>query len=383
MGFRVGRPLLVAGCLAALAGPPGAALADEPTADLAPEVLAVGVVSGDSVNLRVGPRIDDAPVGQLARDTVVLVVERAGDWVGVRVPLGFPAAVASALTEPVGDHEVRIVADRVNLRVRPPAGPRAYPAFRDHPVVGAILPLLDREDDWVWVEAPEEVRAYVHAQFVKELGKGPAEGELVLAARKERARRQAALVAARESARGTKDEDTLREEVSAVGSALVRLRAEGGYETAPVASLSDRLASALESRPGAQARTKALAKAILDDLEREIELRVAFHDELLASARTGTKKPTRPKPPAEAKEGVEVVGSLRWEAAPGWENGGAFVLWRGDEPAFAVAPAKDDARLRDSLKSLDGKSAKVRGKTTGARLLGLPLLELESATPAP
>jgi hypothetical protein len=344
-------------------------------------VLAVGVVTGDLVNLRVGPRIDDAPVGQLAQDAVVLIVERSGEWLGVRVPIGFPAAVASALTEPVGEHEVRIAADRVNLRVRPPAGPRAYPAFRDHAPLGTVLPVLDREGDWIWVEAPESIRVYIHSQFVKETGSLAAETARVEAARAERARRHEALSTARSAARSTKDESALREEVSAVAAELARVRAEGGYETSPVATLSDRLESKVEQHPGASGRTKALAKAVLEDLEREIQLRVAYHDELLASARTGAPKPKGPKPatpPAPSPAGVELTGLVRWEAAPGWEGGGAFVLWQGEKPTHALRYAKGDLKPFDT-----GKPMKVRGKEVATRLLGLPALDVESVTPAP
>jgi hypothetical protein len=366
------------------------ALGDEPAPAPAPvpspapspsdgsEVLAVGLVTGDAVNLRVGPRIDDAPVGQVPQGTVVLVVERAGDWLGVRLPTGFPAAVAAALTEPAGENLVRVVADQVNLRVRPPAGERAYPAFRDHPRNGSVLSVLEREGDWIWVEAPEEIRAYVHARFVKELGTVAAEVERVEAARRERVRRNEALLAARAKAREAKDEAALREEVSAVGMALVRLRAEGGYETSPVAALSDRLASKVEAHAGALDRTKALAKALLEDLEREIELRIAFHDELLSSARTGTPKPRGPKPPAPTSDAVEATGLVRWEAAPGWEGGGAFVLWAADKPSHALRYAKGDLKAYET-----GKPVKVRGKATGARLLGLPTIEVESVAPVP
>ena len=49
---------------------------------------------------------------------------------------------------------MRIVGTNVNLRVKPPQGDRAYPAFRDHPEKGTVLPVIAREADWVWVEAP-------------------------------------------------------------------------------------------------------------------------------------------------------------------------------------------------------------------------------------
>jgi hypothetical protein len=335
----------------------------------------VAVVAGDDVNLRVGPRVDDREVARLARDTVLVVVERAGEWLGVRVPSGFPAAVAAALVDFVGDDDVKVLGERVNLRVRPPKGDLAYPAFRDRPAKGAVLPVISREGEWVWVEAPEEVRAYVHSKFVRELGPLAAERDRVAAAREARAARRDAYAKARREAKAAADEAAVRDETAAVGLALVRLRSAGGSDKAPVVALSDRLESALDAHPRAEDRTKALAKAVLEDLEREIELRVAHHDDVVARLRTGSPPPAAPPAPAPKQDGVVVEGVVRWEAAPGWEGGGAYVLWAADRPTHALRWSGGDLRAHD-----DGRARRVTGKTLGGRLLGLPTLEVSSVS---
>lgn len=333
----------------------------------------VGVITGDKVNLRVGPRIDDAPVDSLEQGAVVVVVERAGEWLGVRVPAGFAAAVASALTEPVDADHVRIQGTLVNLRVRPPAGDRAYPAFRDHPEAGAVLPVTAREGEWVWVEAPEEVRVYVAAQYVKELGPLSQHGDRVTAARQARAKREETRALIQKRTKSAGDDAAVRAEIGATGAALLAARASGGYDTAPLAALSDRLTSCVEAHPAVDARTAAIAGALAKDLERETELRVAYGDELLLAKRTGKPAPGGIQAPSPRVESLEAVGTLRFEPAPGWEGGGAFLLWAPDgRPAHAVRWAGHD------LRPFDGKAVKVKGKAPGGRLLGLPAVDADT-----
>ena len=72
-------------------------------------------------------------------------------------------------------------------------------------------------------------------------------------------------------------------------------------------------------------------------------------------------------------DAFEGTGILRWEPAPGWEGGGAFVLWAGDKPVNALRFAGGDLRPFD-----DGKPVKVKGKALGGRLLGLATVEVDS-----
>jgi hypothetical protein len=366
------RALVASGALLLTTLVAAPAVADQPTGEGGAE-FAVGVITGDKVNLRVGPRIDDAPVDSLEQGAVVVIVERAGEWLGVRVPAGFAAAVAGALTETVDADHVRIQGTAVNLRVRPPAADRAYPAFRDHPAAGAVLPVTAREGDWVWVEAPEEVRAYVSAQYVKELGPLAQHAERVTAARQARAKREEMRTQLKRRTQESGDDAAVRAEVGAVGAALVKARAAGGYDVAPLALLSDRLSSCVEAHPAAEARTKAIAAALAKDLDRETELRVAYGDELLLAKRTGKPAPGGVQAPSPKVDALEATGTLRFEPAPGWEGGGAFLLWAPDgRPVHAVRWAGHD------LRPFDGKAVKVKGKAPGGRLLGLPAVDADS-----
>jgi hypothetical protein len=347
---------------------------DAPPAPAEPEPVVV-LVSGDQVNLRAGPRQDDAAVTQMAQGTVLVVVERAGEWLGVRMPAGFSGAVSAALTVPVDSEHVRVDADDVNLRRGPGT---EHPAFRDRLARGTVLPVLARDGDWIWVEAPEEVRAYVHSAYVKEAGPLSANLARVEEARAERAAREELRRKAVAQVTSDADDAALRAEIGAVGKALSDLRAGGGYDVTPVAALEDRLHSVVEGKPRATERTKALAAVLVEDLQREQKIRVAFADEILAKKRMGQPPPAAPAAPAPRLDSVEVVGVVRWEPAPGWEGGGAFVLWVEGKPANALRWAAGDLKAHAT-----DRPVRIRGKATGGRLLGLPSLDVTSVEALP
>jgi len=333
----------------------------------------VAVVTGDRVNLRVGPRVDDAEVIQLDQGAVLVIVERAGEWLGVQVPAGFSGAVHSQFVELSDDRDhVKVVGTEVNLRRG--AGTE-YPAFRDRLRKDAVLPVLAREGDWFVVEAPEEIRAYVSSKYVKEVGPVDANAERLAAGRESRAARERLRGKAAVVAKGEGDDGALRQELGTISKTLMDLRAVGGYDVAPIAALEDRLDEAIKTRAGATPRALALAKVLLEDLRRETEIRVAYADEILAKKRTGQPAPTAARPPADRKDAVEVTGFIRWEPAPGWDGGGAFVLWVGDKPANALRWASGD------IKSFaTDRPVKVKGRQLGGRLLGLPTIEIDSLT---
>lgn len=375
-------PLALAALLALAAPVAGRpAFADEPPS-VAPldESFSVGVVTGDGVNLRVGPRQDDVAVQQLAQGAVVVIVERAGEWLGVRVPEGFSGAVAAELTEPVDSEHVRVTGTDVNLRRG--AG-LEQPPFRDRLQRGDVLPVLAREGTWLIVEAPESVRAYVHSRYVEEKGPVSGNAERIAEGRKRREAREALRKELSTSSAAEADDGALRAEIGAVGKALADARAAGGYDVAPVGALEDRLEAAVATAKHPSERTKKLADALLADLRRECEIRVAFADEILAKKRAGQTPPERAKDPAEQVPAVDLKGTVRWEAAPGWDGGGAFVLYDGDKPSVALRWSGGDLGKLATGKDAPPTAVRVRGKQTGARMLGLPVVEVSQADRVP
>jgi len=222
------------------------------------------------------------------------------------------------------------------------------------------------------------VRAYVHSRYVKELGALSAHATRVDDARKARTLRERMRGEATSRAAQAKDDEALRGEVGAVGTALLKLRAAGGYDNTPIGALADRLASAGEAHPSAAARTKVLARILTEDLEREMSIRTAYADQILAFKRLGKEPPPFAPPPAPRRDAVDATGIVRWERLPGWDGGGVFVLDRDQAEPFAIRWSAGDLKPFD-----DGKPARVKGRTLGGRLLGFVVLEVESIARAP
>jgi hypothetical protein len=332
------------------------------------------------VNLRVGPRLDVRPVRQLDEGTVLVVVERVPGWLGVQVPEGFPAAVSGAYVTAVGTDAVRVEANRLNLRVTPPQAGQPMPgAFRDPVERGAVLPLVESAGEWVWVMAPEGVRAYVSAEYVRELGPVEEHADLLEAARGRRAARLAERAAARREEAARRTGETLRLAIGQAQQALYRLRLEGGHDRVPVVRVVNDLEQAMDACRDAPLGARKIAQAIRQDLEAELELRTARKDAEVARLR-GLEPGPEPTPSAHI-ESVVVRGTIRWEAAPRWRNGGAWVLWVGEEPRHVLHLTTG---LPHPLPDLEGNAGRgprtVEGRQGGERVFGLPVLEVRSIT---
>jgi hypothetical protein len=367
-------PLLLAVPLARADEAPSA----PPAAPEEPRENLLAVIVGDGVNLRVGPRLDSRAVTQLSDGAVLIVVQKAGEWVGVLVPQGFPAAVSSQYLAEEGTDGVRVTADEVNFRVHPPEfGGTPGAPFRTRAQKGALLTLLSREGDWTWVLAPEEVQAFVHSRFVREVGPVSAHQELLAKARAERIRQVEMLSAARRAQAAEAAGLELRRTMGEVQDLLHRHRVERATDKAPIVLLADRLDREIESSALAPPRVLLLARALRDDLEGEIALTVARLDAELARLRGD---PDAPAPtPAPKVDRVEVEGIVRWEPTPGWRDPGVHILWIDEAPRFVLRLAPGGVLPHPDLKALcDGRPHRVVAAQPGDRVFGLPALDIRS-----
>jgi len=354
---------------------------DEPEPEDAARASAeptVAVIRGRNVNLRVGPRQDIRPVRRLDDGCVLLIVERTPGWLGVRVPSGFEVSVAARYTTRVGADAVRVNAERLNLRLNAPEEGAPMPgAFRDHPSFGAVLALIDRTEEWLRVLAPEEIRAYVSDRYVRELGPLSEHREVVEASRALRKSYLAKLAAKRREEAARVGGLRLREALGAAQQALYRLRIEGGYERAPVVRRINTLETAMEQGRGAPVDVRKLARAIRQDLEAELEMRVARKDAEVARLRG--LEPEPPEPPAAKADSVIVRGEIRWESAPTWRNGGAFVLWVGEDPTHVLRLTTGLPLPLPDLKGSVGQGErKIEGSQPGDKVFGLPVIEVRT-----
>ena len=357
---------------------PSAADEPVPAAHVETAQATVATVTGTNVNVRVGPRVDGAPVLKLQPGDVVLIVERVPDWFGVRVPKGLPAAVASRYVRKTGPDTVQVRATNLNLRTMPPTPKGTMgPAYRDHPEDGETLTLIREDGDWTWVIAPETVRAYVHARYVKELGPVAEHTAVVEKARAERAAWIDRLSKNRLSRRIAAASDALCEAIGVVQESLYDLRMRGGYDRAPIAALGNTLDAAREKNPLAPARLRQLAQALRADLASEDAIRAARRDAEVAKARGLSPDPE--KLPAPKVSSATLRGVLRWEAVPRWRNGGAWILWSQDRPTHVVRLTTGMPLPHPNLKEhADEHPRTVRGSQPGERLFGLPVIDLQS-----
>lgn len=356
--------------------PAPAPLAEEPPpgADIDP---LVGRISGEGVNLRVGPRVDNEPVAQLARGTLVIVVEKLPGWYGVRVPAGFPAAVSAEFVAEENPDEVRVKAKRLNVRVQPPEEGRPPPGcFRDPFLADQILTRISSDRGWVWVLAPEELRAYVSIDYVEVLGPLAEHAEAIVKARDARAKEVQRLKDARAAAATAKASLALRSAIGQAQHKLDRLRLDGGNDKTPVALVHEELSQAVAGAPHAPPSDGVLAALMLEDLDREMDLREARAEAAQAKIRG---EPAPPMPSIAPEESsVEIEGLLKWEAVPGWREGGVYVLWQDQKPKRVLRLGTGGPLPHPDLKGrCDGKVWRFRGSSPGERTLGLPVVDVK------
>jgi hypothetical protein len=138
---------------------------------------------------------------------------------------------------------------------------------------------------------------------------------------------------------------------------------------------------ALEASPLASPRVLTLARALREDLEAEVALCVARRDAELARLRGMTPRPVPTPAPAVAK--VERVGVIRWEDAPGWKDGGAFILWVNEKPSYVLRLGTGGNLPHPDFKAnADGAPRKIVGAQSGDRVFGLPALDVHAIQPA-
>jgi hypothetical protein len=239
-----------------------------------------------------------------------------------------------------------------------------------------VLTFVREERGWVWVLAPEEMVAYVSQDYVEVLGPLSAHAEAVVQARDLRARNVAELQRVRAAAAAASDSLALRTAIGEAQQRLQRLRLEGGHDKTPVALVREALGKALEGAPHAPPGDRELAALMLEDLEREMDLRESRAEAAIAKARGEPAPPVPSIAPEEAV--VEIEGALSWEAVPGLSGGGAFVLCQDEKRKRVLRLGTGGPLPHPDLKArCDGKVWRFRGSSPGERVLGLPVVDVK------
>lgn len=352
---------------------------DDPPAPVeATPTPTVGVIQGNRVNIRVGPRPGGRPVTQLDDGTVLLLVKTLPGWYEVHVPSGILAAVAGRYVEPVGADAVRVTARKLNLRVAPMQEGKAAPdPFRDQVQRGTVMPWVQREGDWYWVMVPESTRVYVSADYVREVGPLEKHMHLVERAREQRAKQLQLLAQQRAERAARRSGAKLRAAIGKAQQALYKFRVQRGIDRTPVVEVINGLEASIEACRESPVAVRKLAHAVRADLESELEMRVARKDAEVARLR-GLE------PPAERSAVPKIAsvtqrGEIRWEAAPGWRNGGEWVLWVEDEPRYVLQLTTGLPHPLPDFKANAGRGARtIEGHQPGTRVFGLPVLQVRT-----
>ncbi len=371
---------------AAAEDPPAAPRApeDPPAAPREPLPLPrLGRVRGERVNVRIGPRVGGRPVMQLNDGDLVEVVERLPGWFGVRIPRGFRAAVSDAHVRVLDPDTMMVEADRLTLRLDPPAAEGADPgaAFVDRAVRGdRFVRIEEAAPGWSWVVAPETTRVYVHAHYVDENPEDLADEDLHDAALEDARGRRVLwieeLAARRIETRRKRAESALRDALGTIQDGLYRARMDGGHDRAPIVELANRMDAALEAADLAPPPLRRVAEALRGDLDAELALRVALRDAAVARARGLDPGPDPAR--AESAEAVRLTGVLRFEPVPAWRTGGAWILWNGDVPTHVIRLTTGMPLPHPDLKRFEGVEHTYVGRRPGERLFGLPVVDLKS-----
>ena len=116
-----------------------------------------GTITGNNVNIRVGPGLKSEIVGQLQKGQKVDVLLTDGEWCAIAPPPGISGWVAAEFVK-----EGVMIGVRVNIR----SGPGIAYARLTQLRKGVSPVILEKEGDWLKIVLPPEARLWVNAHYV-------------------------------------------------------------------------------------------------------------------------------------------------------------------------------------------------------------------------
>lgn len=150
--------------------PRKAAPAPKPAADTVrqpiPASQAMGQVSGDSVNIRMGPGTQHAAVASLKSGELIKARAKQNGWVEIDWPSNVPAWVAKSdvrLTTRTGSEQMGVISDGAT-RVYSQGNTKSQSLATLSK--GAPVEILGEQGTWYKVKAPPTAVAYISAKFV-------------------------------------------------------------------------------------------------------------------------------------------------------------------------------------------------------------------------
>ncbi|MDP8234918.1 MAG: SH3 domain-containing protein [Candidatus Erginobacter occultus] len=114
-------------------------------------------VTGNNVNLRIGPSRHAEIVGQVPQGTEVRVVLTDGEWSAILPPAGTAGWIAQSYLE-----DGVVTGSRVNLRAGPSVAYVSLMILEE----GAEVSLLEEVDGWAKIDLPETVRLWMSSRYL-------------------------------------------------------------------------------------------------------------------------------------------------------------------------------------------------------------------------
>lgn len=144
-----------------------------------PETYQLGLISGNRVNVRVGPSTNHYRIFSLDLDSPLIVTKTMGEWIQTMMPAHTTCWMNSQYLDVVNlnpDRSAKVLGTAVNVR---PAPNTNYSVIGQVGPRSSVFPTGRKTTDGTWTEilAPREARVYVHTDYVK-LGRVLSAGEV-------------------------------------------------------------------------------------------------------------------------------------------------------------------------------------------------------------
>ncbi len=121
-----------------------------------------GEINANMINVRADSTIGSDVICSINRGEPVSVIGQLYDWYKIRIPKGCPAYIHKSLVAPLDDKTVKVLKNRVNIRLRPE---------EQSPIIGKanadeIVTVTGSAGDWFKIEPIASSFGWVNKKFV-------------------------------------------------------------------------------------------------------------------------------------------------------------------------------------------------------------------------
>jgi SH3-like domain-containing protein len=122
----------------------------------------VGEVSGNRINIRIGPHLSHDVITQANNNDKLYVISEKEDWIEVILPHTTSVWIHSKMVNKIANNAI-IKKNKVNIRV----GPSTKSSVVCQGFKGDELTILSEKFEWLQVKTPYEILGWVHKKHLK------------------------------------------------------------------------------------------------------------------------------------------------------------------------------------------------------------------------